>query len=265
MEHLSFSKASYPVKVYPIDKIPRSVLQDLDDGYSFVSELLGLGETIDEQPDLDDYIGTVAEAQVPDALSNEIVDLLQSYSGDNIDPNEGAIEHRYTSDERTLSYLVHLRKLLAEQLEYIYLVEPEEKCKIWFIVASIDVIPRRAPILYGGVMVFWNPDTPDNLMMQGISKFFLPALYAHLYPEEDAELPRLNSLLIPAVEALARELGARRIYVVPIGKQGSILERYYGFQKTNNVIYPCKIIKGHRNVTYNPSRYTLYVKAVTEE
>lgn len=95
-------------------------------------------------------------------------------------------------------------------------------------------------------------------IIQGITKFLVPSLIALFYPEKEARLPRLNSILAPAIETVARSVGAKQIYVAPIGNQGNILVKHYGYHKTTNIIYPCKLIMGSNKDTGG-----FYVKDIT--
>jgi hypothetical protein len=81
-------------------------------------------------------------------------------------------------------------------------------------------------------------------MIQGISKFYIPGMFSLFYPELSAQLPKLNSLLIPAVVTLAKSLGVSRIIVKPIGIQTDILLKHYGFEYIDDDSAPCNIILG---------------------
>jgi hypothetical protein len=69
----------------------------------------------------------------------------------------------------------------------------------------------------------------------------VPNMYAILYP--DTKFPRLNDLLVPEIEQLAKHVGVSRIIVDPIGKQGQILERFFGFHPIEPQELPCSIIR----------------------
>ena len=101
-------------------------------------------------------------------------------------------------------------------------------CKIWIIAAKINDIP------FGAVFAFLN--NSEELMIQGISKFIIPSLLSLIEPKLAQKLPKLNNLLLPSVETLARMYNLKLIVVNPVGKQGAILQKYYGF-------YPIKYRK----------------------
>jgi len=50
-----------------------------------------------------------------------------------------------------------------------------------------------------------------------------------LYPEYSSYLPKLNSILDPIIQKIGKELGAKYVYVNPIGRQGEFLEKYYDY------------------------------------
>ena len=112
----------------------------------------------------------------------------------------------------------------------------EQGCKVWIIVATVNKHP------YGAIFAFQHSANPYDIMIQGISKFIVPGVFSILKPDLANMLPRLNSLLMPAVETLALNAGASRIVVIPVGKQGDILVKHYGFHKIDEVDLPCKVI-----------------------
>ena len=125
-------------------------------------------------------------------------------------------------------------KRLDEKLSSI------EGCETYFIEAHLN------GHLYGGIFAFYHGDYPDRIMIQGIVKYVTPTLFELLFPKHQKELVKLNSILAAPIETLARRLGAKYIYVRPIGKQGSILERFYGYKRTNDEYYPpdCNVAEG---------------------
>ena len=116
-----------------------------------------------------------------------------------------------------------------------YLTQKDLLCDIYVITCKIDDQP------YGAVFAFSNKDS-DDLIIQGISKFAVPSIFSLMYPEKTSTMPRLNSILIPEVELLAKKLKKKRIIVDPFGHQGDILQKNYGFVPIERVEFPCKII-----------------------
>lgn len=98
----------------------------------------------------------------------------------------------------------------------------EYGCEIWFIISKINDQP------FGGVFVFHQPNSKE-IMIQGISKFIVPTVLSMIDPVLMSKLPRLNSLVMPSIETIAKMIGAQRVVVNPIGKQGDILIKHYGF------------------------------------
>lgn len=148
-----------------------------------------------------------------------------------------------------------LREILKEQLEYLYfrgqssfneqkineekfnMDEYEEKdCNVWFIVANLNSYP------YGGVFVFQNKNDKSIIMFQGISKFAIPGFVSITYPS--LNIPKLNEILIPEIENLAIKIGGDTIIVSPVGTQGEILIKHYGFKQSRINDFPCKRIRG---------------------
>lgn len=124
-------------------------------------------------------------------------------------------------------------RLLSNRNDY----RQKKDCDVWLIITTINNQP------YGAVFAFKSMDEQDkNLMIQGISKFMVPGIFSLLQPKYNKLLPRLNSILIPEVENLAKYLRMDRIVVDPIGKQGNILEKYYGFHQIDAIEYPCEAI-----------------------
>jgi hypothetical protein len=145
--------------------------------------------------------------------------------------------------EEQLGYLFRSRTMetKADTLKRFNVFEGEpdkitdSACNVWILVATINDVP------YGAIFAFYNPLQPNDLMIQGISKFLVPNMYAILYP--DTKFPRLNDLLVPEIEQLAKHVGVSRIIVDPIGKQGQILERFFGFHPIEPQELPCSIIR----------------------
>ena len=142
--------------------------------------------------------------------------------------------------EKTIINMAHLRNLLAEQDGYAELEEKD--CDVYLIVAYLD------GELYGMVYCFYNAMYPDIILFQGISKTPKYGLWDILDRTKYGYLPRLNSVLMPAIESLAKRLGVNKILVSPIGNQSSILEKHYGFRRTNrqSFQYPCHNIAGSK-------------------
>ena len=104
-------------------------------------------------------------------------------------------------------------------------------------------------MVYGATYVFYNPKITGGVLMQGISRSFIPSLLDIMYPGSLSNLPRLNSILQSIVETIARNVGAKKIFVAPIGTQGKILEQHYGFVPDKSIKFPCDIIWGRYSWT----------------
>ena len=77
------------------------------------------------------------------------------------------------------------------------------------------------------------------------------------------EFPPLNALLQPAVEALARTLGVKYIYVSPVSdQQRKILTKHYHYvQVDSGDIVACNILWGREEFS-DQRRTPLYMKLV---
>lgn len=117
---------------------------------------------------------------------------------------------------------------------------------------------KNLPI--GGIVIFYNMDYRDDnevpyIYIQEITKYPVIYIMDILYPEYTSHIPKLNSVLDPIIEDIGRELQAEYIYVNPIGKQGDILEKYYGY-KINNKKAP----KTCNNMALTPGYNNYYKK-----
>lgn len=227
-----------------VSSIDAELLQD----FRLLSHLLNASEYVDETTDLEYFLEDLEEYPPEETLSNEIIDKLKSFSRDVLYNDLDKIPNYNKNDRNVLTKLFNTRKILGEQLEYI--TDKEKGCHIWMVTARIN---RH---LYGSVFVFYNPMVSTDVLMQGIARNFIPSLFEILQPGTLQHLPRLNSLLLPAVETIAKSMGSRKIFVAPVGNQGKILETHYGFKEDKNIVFPCSMIKGSEHYKqYNASNY----------
>lgn len=171
------------------------------------------------------------------ALFQEPIDLTSEIN---------SLSRRQLDDLNTLvseqrSYLFHIRtgeskEDLIRRYHNSYDFEQDSHCNIWYITASLNGQP------YGGIFAFQRKGSSD-LMIQGISKFLVPNTLAMLRPETARALPKLNSLLIPAIETIGQNIDAVRIIVNPIHAQGGILQKHYGFYPINSKEPVCELIQ----------------------
>lgn len=228
--------------IYDLASIPKSVYDQLNRDFKLINKFLRLDAYMVSEPmsvedylaDLDDY--PLSSETLPSALITEVENFIRQVL--EMEPSST----NYILNEKQIAYLVRVRNLLGEQDTYI---EGLEDCSSWYLVSKTD------DLVYGGLFAFWNENQPEDLLIQGIGKYLAPAVIAAFLPEYDQYLPRLNSLLQAGVESLARRLKVKRIYAAPIGKQGSILERHYGYRKSSTIYYPCTGIFGRDNVLMN--------------
>lgn len=235
---------------YKLDEIPKELVVYLHRAQKEISKLLHI-ESYDD-PSIEGFFEELEQFPPLDKLPENISDGIKNFATDilniTVDPKI------YKPTITNLRYMFMTRDILREQIDYILDGKEDQTCQIYFIVSLINQIP------YGGVFVFYNSAYPDSVVMQGITKFLIPGLFALLYPDESQLLPKLNSILQPHVETLAKSLGANRIYVAPVGRQGSILEKNYDYKKISKFKYPCLIIKGQIGESGN-----YYVKTIQNE
>ena len=233
------------------DGVNDEIIDVIERSFKVISEILNVGEMIDESTNLEDFLSDLEDYPVKDKIP---LDLVEAYTSKMLG-KQIILDDRYDpSDDNKISKLFMVRKLLGEQLDYL---EDELNCEAYFVYTLIN------DTYYGGMFAFYNKERPDVLFIQGITKIFSPSIISIYYPEYDKLLPRLNSLLEPSIETLAKMLNADKILVVPIGKQGKILKKHYGYRRwTKDIYYPCESIAGYLNVTKGGGRYKAYVKYV---
>lgn len=246
--------------IYELADIPEHIVDFIQTDHSILSNILNLPSYIDEANNIESFHENFDQYPPLSQLPNDIIERTNAYtisiSNETIDVdrlyNKAIIDATEIEDLKIIDKIFRVRPLLGEQIGYFEIDDPQ--CKIFYIMASIN------HQYYGGIFVFWNEQRPDIIFIQGITKFLVPSLVSILAPEYDKILPRLNTVLSAAIETCAKMLGADKIMTVPIGRQGSILEKHYGYKKTDTVYYPCDDIMGKNNVLFNLDHYEVYVK-----
>lgn len=223
--------------VYFLPNIPEDLVKSLESDYDDLAYMLNLESYLDT-PWAEEFLQDLKDYPVPKELPISIINKIKKFYSDVYESEceQKNLKMIEPSDENLLT-LLNIRNLLSEQLGYIYnSTEEKDKCGVSFICSRINGIP------YGGIFMFWDEEDPSYVVIQGICKFITPSLISLLDQENSKKLPRLNDLLNPVIEQTARTIGAKIIYVAPIGKQGKILEKYFGYNATNYMKYPSKII-----------------------
>lgn len=169
------------------------------------------------------------------------------------------------------SYFNDLEALANEQSHYLNIVfkDPfgisipnivDADCDTYVIATKLNDEP------YGAIFAFKNNNNSTDIMIQGISKFVPAGTFQLLRPEESKTLPRLNSILMPKVEELARELGVKRITVAPFDQQGEILQKYYGFYPIDSKDYTCdKITKSWGSTQHFAKNVSPMIKSARKQ
>jgi hypothetical protein len=135
------------------------------------------------------------------------------------------MRHAYIREMQSITSLVN------EQKEY---AETKSDCMKWFILAMYANKPL------GGIFVFYNPKTQGHIpessyiMIQAITKYTIPLFLSLIDGNYKNKLPKVNNILEPAIEYLAKSLNVDYIYVHPVGMQGELLQKYYGYKPLPN-------------------------------
>ena len=155
--------------------------------------------------------------------------------------------NKYDKNELLIRSLYHLH---LEQKYYFEnrILQETDTYNTWFITYYIK------NNLYGGIFLFRNNNNPNLYKIQGITKYYGPVITKIFH--KNIEIEKLNTLLIPVVEKFVANLGGIRIYVDPMEKQGELLEKYYGFVKTDE-----KNIQGF-DTNYGKEFNNYYIKEI---
>lgn len=242
-------KASSQVAVGRVSEIGFQISETLENGLMIVDDLLGIE---DSSPSIDEDEYYEQGYSMREKLPSDVVKRLMNFSKDVIDSNitKTRINHEFDPNLDMFRILLDYRNIVFEQLEYT--TADEKNCQVWVLYAIFE-----NKYYYGSIFAFYNSKNPDVLLIQGISKGITPILFSILFPEKSKNLPKLNSLFDEPLEKLARELGVKRIVVAPIGKQGDILEKHYGFRRVPTIEYPCELIRES-----GKTRGTFYAKEI---
>jgi hypothetical protein len=148
-----------------------------------------------------------------------------------------------TTDPSVYWPITVVKNLLGAQLKVI---NDGSGCDMW----RIEAYHNGSS--YGSIMVFYNAGS-NYIMIQEITKHLIPMVVELTFPEYKRDMPGLNSILMEPIHLIARELNAEYIYVHPIGKQGIILEKHFGFQRTTPCWpLPCAIVEGTSETEESP-------------
>lgn len=239
------------VSISLVQNASEPVIDLIQNSYTQISQILNLPEYIQEKTDhIDEFLEELDEYPPREKLQKEVIEECQRFIQTILKQKTILSDEYDPKDTSKLSKLFKVRSLMSEQLWYLYTNPEKIECEVYFLYATLN------GLYYGAAFAFWNKERRDILFMQGICKSFIASLIEIYYPEY--KFPKLNSLLQPAIESLANKLGSTTIMVVPIGKQGDILEKHYGYLKKNEeAYYPCKEILGS---DYHSSDPKIYIK-----
>lgn len=240
---MTSTEYSFEVLTTRLNKVDQSLIKQIDDDSSDISRVLSLGETIDDGVNFETFLEDIEDYPLLSRLPDSIVQKCSQYAQRVFNIDIPDINDRYQSlDEHTASELFFERKVLTEQSYYLNFEESEFNCNVYFLQVYMN------GCYSGGVFAFWNPIRSDVLFIQGICKSLQLHIFGLLYPEITKSIPKLNSLLDISLQSLARELGADKIQVMPIGQQKEYLKKYYGYKFVSGIYYPSKMIVGYDNI-----------------
>lgn len=119
------------------------------------------------------------------------------------------------------------------------------KCDIWMIEAIHNGLHHGSIFAYFDKKLRGHTRKSKFVMIQNIVKYPIPVMVQYMFPEYNKYMPRLNSMLMESINIVARDVGAKYIYVHPFKEQGSQLERFYGFRQIEfEWKMPCSSISG---------------------
>lgn len=248
--------------IYQISEVPENLLDKLLEDQRILNKLLNLEYyTASEIKHIEDFLSDIEEYPIEPILPTEIDNAVSNFTRDIIGETMSISQLYKEAIERedtvVIESLLASRNILSEQSLYLeYELEKEPDCSIWFITSQLSGCD------YGGIFAFWNKKKPDILFIQGIAKYLATAFTSIFLPEFSKKIPSLNTVLQPPIESLARQLGADKIIVAPVGKQGEILRKHFGYRRVDHVYYPCQEIVGRENVMINTDRYKVYMKQI---
>jgi len=243
--------------IYDEEEI-ENITVELEKDFDLISEILGLEASTDAGVDLENYLFDVEEN--PEWYPQKFTPLIEEMIHEFLE-SLNLIDYHFSLHftEDIMSTIFRVRLLLIEQLDYLYTIDDFKKngCNVWVISAEAN---NR---LYGSVLAFHK--SGSDILIQGISRATIPTLCEIFVPGSLQILPRLNSLLLPTIESIGRSVGASKVVVAPIGNQGKILVKHYGFKLDRKIKYPCKGIRGESMVLDNPDRFLTYSKSLLEQ
>lgn len=225
-------------------------------------------EILETQVKLNNSIKRGISGGLPFMTILDILSYIETIHGENITKDDVKEAWKDVTDdpiakESLFNNLMSINSLLNDQLAHIrdsFYDEHNDKCKVWNIIGSYNGSP------YGSINVFHNPDNSisydrhEGVMIQNIVKFPLPFIVQTLFPRLGNMIPKLNTILELPITTIVRTLNLDMIFVRPVGNQGSILERHYGYYEIPGSVklrYPCKMI----SVGFGP----WYYKQLTDE
>lgn len=151
----------------------------------------------------------------------------------------------FYKDEKSFKHYNEIRKFVAKSDEEIDIFLSNYKDKVLSILEGIEgvligqkysfdekvdfcdkeyIVAKRDGNHIGSIILYMNKGFPYAII-QEITKFPIPAIADFL----GANTTKVNEVLIPEMEKIAKRNMFKYLIVSPIGKQEKILKTYYGF------------------------------------
>lgn len=212
--------------IHLASEVPDEILSKLERDYDYMSTMLEVASFTSDNISWEDYISEIDDFPPMKELPKELKasdEVAKRY--------RRAIKNNMVE---TLYDIFITRLLIGEQLEYIYkLRDNEEGCSAYFIAAYLDAA------FYGSSFAFWSEDA---IFVQATTRCLDHTLLSMFSLDDD--LVRLNTVLEAPIESLARSLDVKKIYISSLDSS----LKGYGYKKSNDVHFPCKMITGDSKV-----------------
>lgn len=178
---------------------------------------------------------------LPDDILESMLVYIRSMVSNSFISKETINNTFISMKTKLMNTLKDMKSLLYDQI--LHFESNESDCYMW----HIDCIHNNYEL--GSIFVFYNPNNPIilnekvGLMIQDIVKYSIPLLVQSLFPDYGVFIPKLNTILETPINMIASSINVNYIFVRPIGNQGDILKKFYGYLETGvELNYPCETI-----------------------
>lgn len=152
---------------------------------------------------------------------------------------------RHLEDD-AVRLILDIKQRIDAQRDFIKADSDQPGCTRWYVEADMD------DVSIGGICIAYNANLEGHtegsryIVIQEITKYTVVTLVSLMFPEYNMYIPKVNDILSTPIDTVARGVDADYIYVAPIGKQGGILQRYYGYKPLKyNFKMPCRSVSDY--------------------